>query len=184
MTVDGTEPVDVRARGRAADAVVAMNGAEPVRAQVAAAPGEQRPAGVGAGGRWPSGIRVPVTVDGVTRSYAVALAGDTLWLGRDGQAWAVREQAPLDAAAAQAAVGSGGPVVSPMPGTVTLVEVAEGQAVTAGQRLVVVEAMKMEHVLAAPVDGIVRDLRAKPGGTVAKDAVLLVVEPVDREEQE
>jgi acetyl-CoA/propionyl-CoA carboxylase biotin carboxyl carrier protein len=127
---------------------------------------------------------VPVTVHGVTRSYAVALAGDTLWLGRDGQAWAVREQAPLDAAAAQAAAGSGGPVVSPMPGTVTLVEVAEGQAVTAGQRLVVVEAMKMEHVLAAPVDGIVRDLRAKPGGTVAKDAVLLVVEPVDREEQE
>ena len=109
--------------------------------------------------------------------------GDTLWLGRDGHAWAVREQAPLDAAAAKAA-GSGGPVVSPMPGTVTAVEVAEGQAVTAGQRLVVVEAMKMEHVLAAPVDGTVRDLRAKPGGTVAKDAVLLVVEPVDREEQE
>jgi acetyl-CoA/propionyl-CoA carboxylase biotin carboxyl carrier protein len=190
MTVDGTEPVDVRARGRAAGAVVAMNGTEPVRAQVAAPPGESRPAGsgvgvgVGAGGRWASGARVPVTVDGVTRSYAVALAGDTLWLGRDGQAWAVREQAPLDAAAAQAAAGSGGPVVSPMPGTVTLVEVAEGQAVTAGQRLVVVEAMKMEHVLAAPVDGIVRDLRAKPGGTVAKDAVLLVVEPVDREEQE
>jgi acetyl-CoA/propionyl-CoA carboxylase, biotin carboxylase, biotin carboxyl carrier protein len=188
MTVDGTEPVEVRARGRAADAAVAVGGAEPVRAQVAAAPGQSRPAesgaGAGAGGRWPSGARVPVTVDAVTRSYAVALAGDTLWLGRDGQAWAVREQAPLDAAAAQAAAGSGGPVVSPMPGTVTLVEVAEGQAVTAGQRLVVVEAMKMEHVLAAPVDGIVRDLRAKPGGTVAKDAVLLVVEPVDREEQE
>jgi acetyl-CoA/propionyl-CoA carboxylase, biotin carboxylase, biotin carboxyl carrier protein len=193
MTVDGssvssTGPVEVRARGRAADAVVAVDGAEPVRAQIAAPPGEPRPAGsgagAGAGGRWASGAPVPVTVDGVTRSYAVALAGDTLWLGRDGQAWAVREQAPLDAAAAQAAAGSGGPVVSPMPGTVTLVEVAEGQAVTAGQRLVVVEAMKMEHVLAAPVDGTVRDLRAKPGGTVAKDAVLLVVEPVDREEQE
>ena len=80
-----------------------------------------------------------------------------------------------------------------MPGTVTVVEVAEGQAVTTGQRLVVVEAMKMEHVLAAPVDGTVRDLRAKPGATVARDAVLLVVEPVEvvepiepveREEQE
>ncbi len=174
MTVGGsgvssTGPVEVRARGRAAGAVVAVDGAEPVRAQVAAHPGESR---------------VPVTVDGVTRSYGVALAGDTLWLGRDGQAWAVREQAPLDAAAAQAAAGSGGPVVSPMPGTVTLVEVAEGQPVTAGQRLVVVEAMKMEHVLAAPVDGIVRGLRAKPGGTVAKDAVLLVVEPPDVQEQE
>ncbi len=168
MTVDGTEPVGVRARGRAADALVAVGDAEPVAAATTS---------VRRGGR------VPVTVDGVTRGYAVALAGDTLWLGRDGHAWAVREQAPLDAAAAQAA-GSGGPVVSPMPGTVTAVEVAEGQAVTAGQRLVVVEAMKMEHVLAAPVDGTVRDLRAKPGATVAKDAVLLVVEPVDREEQE
>jgi acetyl-CoA/propionyl-CoA carboxylase biotin carboxyl carrier protein len=170
MTVDGTEPVGVRARGRAADALVAVGDAELVRAQTAA-----RPAG-----------RVPVTVDGATRGYAVALDGDTLWLGRDGHAWAVREQAPLDADA-KAAAGSGGPVVSPMPGTVTVVEVAEGQAVPAGQRLVVVEAMKMEHVLAAPVDGTVRDLRAKPGATVARNATLLVVEPVEpveREEQE
>ena len=172
MTVDGTEPVQVRARGRAAGAVVMAGGADPVRAQTAAP-----------GSAVQDGGRVPVTVDGTTRGYAVALDGDTLWLGRDGQAWAVREQAPLDAAAAETA-GSGGPVVSPMPGTVTLVEVAEGQAVTAGQRLVVVEAMKMEHVLAAPVDGTVRDLRAKPGVTVAKDAVLLVVEPAGREEQE
>jgi acetyl-CoA/propionyl-CoA carboxylase biotin carboxyl carrier protein len=50
--------------------------------------------------------------------------------------------------------------------------------------------MKMEHVLAAPVDGTVRDLRAKPGATVARNAMLLVVEPVEpvepveREEQE
>ena len=178
MTADGssasgTGPVEVRARGRAASAMVAVGEEEPVPARTAAPR-----AALEAGGR------VPVTVAGVTRGYAVALDGDTLWLGRDGQAWAVREQAPLDAAAAQAAAGSGGPVVSPMPGTVTLVDVAEGQAVTAGQRLVVVEAMKMEHVLAAPVDGTVRDLRAKPGAAVAKDAVLLVVEPVDRQEQE
>jgi acetyl-CoA/propionyl-CoA carboxylase biotin carboxyl carrier protein len=188
MTVDGTEPVEVCARGRAADALVAVGDAEPVEVR---AGGRAADAPVAVGAAEPvaaatsvrRGGRVPVTVAGVTRGYAVALAGDTLWLGRDGHAWAVREQAPLDAAAT-AAAGSGGPVISPMPGTVTAVEVAEGQAVTAGQRLVVVEAMKMEHVLAAPVDGTVRDLRAKPGATVAKDAVLLVVEPVDREEQE
>jgi acetyl-CoA/propionyl-CoA carboxylase biotin carboxyl carrier protein len=78
----------------------------------------------------------------------------------------------------------GGPVVSPMPGTVTVVEVTEGQSVTAGQRLLVVEAMKMEHVLTAPVDGIVRDLRAKPGATVAKDAVLAVVEPAEERQEQ
>ncbi len=181
MTVTGTTlkndgPNEVRARGRAADALIAAADADPVRVRVA-------PPVPGSGGR------VPVTVDGITRDYAVArdYAGArdaaTLWLGRDGQAWAVREQAPLEAAAA-AAAGSGGPVVSPMPGTVTVVEVTEGQSVTAGQRLFVVEAMKMEHVLAAPVDGIVRDLRAKPGATVAKDAVLAVVEPAERQEQE
>jgi acetyl-CoA/propionyl-CoA carboxylase biotin carboxyl carrier protein len=63
-----------------------------------------------------------------------------------------------------------------MPGTVTVVEVVEGQQVTAGQRLVVVEAMNMEHVLTAPVDGTVHDLRARAGATVAKDAVLLVLQ--------
>jgi acetyl-CoA/propionyl-CoA carboxylase biotin carboxyl carrier protein len=171
MTVTGTtvanmEPNEVRARGRAADALVAAGDAAPVRVRAAA----------GSGGVPGAGGRVAVTVDGITRDYAVARDGATLWLGRDGQAWAIREQAPLEAAAA-AAAGSGGPVVSPMPGTVTVVEVTEGQAVTAGQRLLVVEAMKMEHVLAAPVDGIVRDLRAKPGATVAKDAVLAVVQP-------
>jgi acetyl-CoA/propionyl-CoA carboxylase, biotin carboxylase, biotin carboxyl carrier protein len=177
MTVDSTEPVGVRARGRAADALVAVGDADPVRAQIA----RLDPRATGPWTQDRSGRRVTITVDGVTRGYAAAPEGDTLWLGRDGYAWAVREQAPLDAAAATTA-GAGGPIVSPMPGTVTVVEVAEGQVVTAGQRLVVVEAMKMEHVLVAMVDGIVRDLRAKPGATVARGAVLLVVEP--REEQE
>jgi acetyl-CoA/propionyl-CoA carboxylase biotin carboxyl carrier protein len=49
--------------------------------------------------------------------------------------------------------------------------------VTAGQQLVVVEAMKMEHVLTAPVDGVVRALHTRPGAAVARDAVLLTLEP-------
>jgi acetyl-CoA/propionyl-CoA carboxylase biotin carboxyl carrier protein len=67
-----------------------------------------------------------------------------------------------------------------MPGTVTVVEVAEGQVVAAGDRLVVVEAMKMEHVLTAPVDGTVRGLTARAGTTVARDAVLLDIEPEEQ----
>jgi acetyl-CoA/propionyl-CoA carboxylase, biotin carboxylase, biotin carboxyl carrier protein len=69
-------------------------------------------------------------------------------------------------------------VRSPMPGTVAVVAVTEGQEVTAGQALVVVEAMKMEHVLTAPVEGVVRALRARSGEVVAKDAPLLRVEPL------
>ena len=113
---------------------------------------------------------------GVSRHYVTARGEDgVLWIGRDGYSWAVREQEPLEAAMADVA-GGGGPVLSPMPGTVTVVEVTEGQEVTAGQKLVVVEAMKMEHVLTAPVDGVVRELRARAGGTVAKDAALLIIE--------
>jgi acetyl-CoA/propionyl-CoA carboxylase biotin carboxyl carrier protein len=83
----------------------------------------------------------------------------------------------LEAERHEAGAPASGQVVSPMPGTVTRVEVAEGQQVTAGQKLVVVEAMKMEHVLVAPVDGTVSALKISAGETVAKDAVLLVVEP-------
>lgn len=64
-----------------------------------------------------------------------------------------------------------------MPGTVTVVEVGEGDSVVAGQRLVVVEAMKMEHVIAAPVDGVVRDLTARAGQSVALDAPIVTVVP-------
>ncbi|MDT7615450.1 MAG: acetyl-CoA/propionyl-CoA carboxylase, biotin carboxylase, biotin carboxyl carrier protein [Pseudonocardiales bacterium] len=161
MVVPGHEPVVVRIRGRAAAAEVQVGDATPVEVR-----GRRRPHGL------------EVTFGGLTRSYACALDGDILWLGRDGHAWGVREQAPLDAAAATD-TGAGGPVLSPMPGTVTVVEVAEGQQVAAGDRLVVVEAMKMEHVLTAPVDGVVRQLRARTGATVARDAVLLIVEGAD-----
>jgi len=189
MAVAGRDPVEVRARGRAADAVVEVRPPVALRDAGPVAGSEPRTAGAGSGQEPPvraggrlDGDRLVVTVDGITRAYAVALDGDTLWLGRDGHAWAVHEQGPVDAVAAET-TGAGGPVRSPMPGTVTLVEVADGQTVTAGDRLVVVEAMKMEHVLTAPVDGVVRDLRAKAGATVAKDAVLLTVETTDAEEQ-
>ena len=171
MVVAGHEPVDVRIRGRAADAVVAVGDAEPVRARMQ---GTSRSHGS------PGSREIGVAVDGVTRTYACAVDGHTLWIGRDGHAWGVREQAPLEAAAT-ADAGGGGPVLSPMPGTVTVVEVTEGQRVAAGDRLVVVEAMKMEHVLTAPVDGVVRELRARAGATVARDAALLIVEPLGEE---
>jgi acetyl-CoA/propionyl-CoA carboxylase biotin carboxyl carrier protein len=57
-----------------------------------------------------------------------------------------------------------------------------GQVVEVGDRLVVVEAMKMEHVLTAPAAGVVRELSATVGSTVAKDEVLAVVEPAPGEE--
>jgi 3-methylcrotonyl-CoA carboxylase alpha subunit len=156
MLAVGPDPVEVRTRGRAADAEVAVGEDKPVPASA-----------------WWDGEDLVVTLDGITRHYTCARDGTVVWLGRDGHSWALRE---LEAARrAGSDVAGAGPVLAPMPGTVTVVDVAEGQQVTAGSRLLVVEAMKMEHVLTAPIDGVVRELQVRPGGTVKRDAVLLTL---------
>jgi acetyl-CoA/propionyl-CoA carboxylase biotin carboxyl carrier protein len=165
MTVGDHPPVEVRVRdrARAAECAIGPSGLPtPVSAQLV------RP-------------RLRVTLAGITRTYTFAQDGPVLWLGRDGHAWAVREQERLDVER-HADADVGGPVRSPMPGTVTVVEVAAGQRVATGDRLVIVEAMKMEHVLTAPVDGVVRELPVRAGQAVARDAVLAVIEHRTAEE--
>ena len=66
-----------------------------------------------------------------------------------------------------------------MPGKVTSVEVAAGEAVVKGQRLLTLEAMKMEHGLVAPFDGVVAELPAVAGAQVQVDAVLAQIEKSD-----
>ena len=73
------------------------------------------------------------------------------------------------------AVASEGAVLAPMPGIIIRYEVAQGQAVKAGDTIVILEAMKMESVLPAPIDGTVRELRVKPGDRVAKDDIIAVI---------
>jgi propionyl-CoA carboxylase alpha chain len=68
---------------------------------------------------------------------------------------------------------SGKEVRGPMPGLVVSIAVTEGQEVKAGETLAVVEAMKMENVLRAELDGVVKAIRASPGDSLAVDAVIL-----------
>ena len=70
-----------------------------------------------------------------------------------------------------------GAVGAPMPGKVTKIAVAPGQTVTAGQMLVVLEAMKMEYTLKAPVSGKVATLNCKVGDQVTLGQMLVKVEP-------
>ena len=63
-----------------------------------------------------------------------------------------------------------------MPGKLIAVEVRQGDAVTKGQKLVTLEAMKMEHSLAAPFDGIVAELKATEGAQVSEGALLARIE--------
>lgn len=69
-----------------------------------------------------------------------------------------------------------GELEAPMPGRVTRVNVAVGDAVKRGQELIVVEAMKMENALVAPGDGIVTSLAVKVGDMVAPGPALIVIE--------
>ena len=78
-----------------------------------------------------------------------------------------------DAAGASAHDGD---ILAPMPGKVIAVDVTEGQHVEAGQRLMVLEAMKMEHALTAPFAGTVAELAAHVGSQVQVEALLARVE--------
>ena len=93
----------------------------------------------------------------------------------DGQA----HEFDLAARGGGAAAAGDGAILAPMPGKVIAVDVTEGDHVTAGQRLMVLEAMKMEHALTAPFDGTVTQLAASEGGQVQVEAVLCVVEPAE-----
>ncbi|MFF5535428.1 acetyl/propionyl/methylcrotonyl-CoA carboxylase subunit alpha [Streptomyces cinerochromogenes] len=122
--------------------------------------------------------RVSVTLDGVRHTFH--RAGD--WIGRDGDAWLVRDHDPVAASLNQSAHAGADSLTAPMPGTVTVVKVAVGDEVAAGQSLLVVEAMKMEHVISAPHAGTVTELDVRPGATVAMDQVLAVIAPKEAAE--
>ncbi|MFI9118888.1 acetyl/propionyl/methylcrotonyl-CoA carboxylase subunit alpha [Streptomyces bikiniensis] len=120
-----------------------------------------------------TGSSVTVVVDGVTHTFHRAGA----WLGRDGDSWHVLDHDPVEAALGGAGRGGADTLAAPMPGTVTVVKVSVGDEVEAGQSLLVVEAMKMEHVISAPHAGTVTELDVTPGTAVAMDQVLAVVTP-------
>ncbi|MFD3547625.1 biotin carboxylase N-terminal domain-containing protein [Streptomyces sp. NPDC058655] len=116
-------------------------------------------------------------LDGVTHRFSHAISPEGTWLGRDGDSWHVQDHDPVAAALGGRGQGGAGTLAAPMPGTVTVVKVAVGDEVVAGQSLLVVEAMKMEHVISAPHAGTVTELDVTPGTTVAMDQVLAVVTP-------
>jgi biotin carboxyl carrier protein len=87
--------------------------------------------------------------------------------------------APLDAFADRGPDAGGGTLVAPMPGTVLAVDVAEGDTVEEGQRLGVLEAMKMELALTAPFSGTLATVGVTTGDQVRLGHVLFEVTPDD-----
>jgi len=119
-----------------------------------------------------------VAIDGnAPASDAVALdAGDAIYVLRHGRQTKVSlRDLSLDEAGDDAA---GGLVRAPMHGKVLALLVEQGARVRRGQRLAIIEAMKMEHTLTAPIDGTVAEIAVAQDAQVAEGAKVMVIEPV------
>jgi len=101
-------------------------------------------------------------------------SGENVLVFSAGQAFAFALPGAGGGAAGGAA--SDGALLSPMPGRVLSVEVRQGDRVAKGQKLLTLEAMKMEHSLVAPFDGVVAELEAVEGGQVSEGTLLVRVE--------
>ncbi|OLF06725.1 hypothetical protein BLA60_30880 [Actinophytocola xinjiangensis] len=116
-----------------------------------------------------------VEIDGVRDVRSVVADGDRVWVAdRDHEV----ELVVLPRFPGREAQVVPGGLTAPMHGLVSALEVAQGDRVREGQTIVVIEAMKMEHRLTAPADGVVERVLTAPGATVATDEVLAVLVPV------
>jgi acetyl-CoA/propionyl-CoA carboxylase biotin carboxyl carrier protein len=173
LSTGADEIVDVRVDGAPDAAWVAVGDQQPVPAGIRSVPG--------------SVSSFSIEVDGVTRVVDIvreadAGSGSRIWIGHAGSTFLVTHRTRAEQLAALLAgrnrlVGAVNPEVrSPMPGTVITVTARTGDTVEAGDTLLSVEAMKMEHKLLAAVPGIVT-ISVAPGDLVKLDQVVAVIDP-------
>jgi 3-methylcrotonyl-CoA carboxylase alpha subunit len=113
----------------------------------------------------------PFEVDLPAEGPSPAVAGGVLFEG--GKAWRYGLRRAGEASGGGSA--GDGAILAPMPGRIVEVAVAQGETIKRGQRLVVLEAMKMEQALLAPFDGTVAELKAEVGAQVAEGSLLVRV---------
>jgi propionyl-CoA carboxylase alpha chain len=121
---------------------------------------------------------VDLVVGGVRRRFDVSLGDETTYVSWPAGSIELHVVPRFPNASDQIVAGS---LLAPMPGTVTRVEVAEGDHVTAGQTVLVVEAMKMEHAITASADTVVASIPVKVGQSVDTGQVLIVLEEKESE---
>jgi 3-methylcrotonyl-CoA carboxylase alpha subunit len=135
----------------------------------------------------PAERRVRVEVAGVAHTVELPASqrqpsrhavpgGQILFL--EGEAWPVNPVRTQRHNGGQSADGS---IIAPMPGRIVALDVSAGASVQRGQRLLVLEAMKLEHNLLAPFDGTVAELSAQSGQQVVEGAVLLRIAATAKE---
>jgi 3-methylcrotonyl-CoA carboxylase alpha subunit len=118
-----------------------------------------------------------IALDGDEELEGAATAnGDTILVFSEGQAYAFTLPGTGAGAGAAGGGAADGSIVSPMPGRIISVDVRQGDQVEKGRKLLTLEAMKMEHSLAAPFDGIVAELNAVEGAQVTEGTLLARIE--------
>jgi geranyl-CoA carboxylase alpha subunit len=123
---------------------------------------------------------VRFTASGLQQTARCALQEGTLYLDLDGATFAVRETA-LEAANAARRDGSSR-LLAPMNGAIVSVLAKPGDRVAKGERVVVLEAMKMQHEIRAERDGTIAKILVKPGDQVATRQLLVELMPEERKE--
>jgi biotin carboxyl carrier protein len=163
---------------------ISLSGGEPHTVQlvrlagaaVVTVDGRSYDAALATGGPEPSRL----TVDTVTEPVWTAIDGDTVWVHAFGRSWELSVIDPR-----QRALGGGVSAdvsAAPMPGTVITVAVERGQAVSAGERLVVIESMKMQSEIVAMRDGVIDQVFVAVGDTFDRGAPLVGLAPLSDDE--
>jgi len=116
--------------------------------------------------------QVVLSIGGVRRSFDVHVAGDDVYVDSPLGPVTLHRQPRFTDPAAQVAAGS---LLAPMPGAVVRIAVSVGDTVAAGQPILWLEAMKMQHRIDAPSDGVVTELAVTEGQQIDVGAVLAVV---------
>ncbi|HVI99694.1 MAG TPA: acetyl/propionyl/methylcrotonyl-CoA carboxylase subunit alpha [Sphingomonas sp.] len=119
---------------------------------------------------------VPFEEIGVGDALFVTVEPEGYLVSEAGNTFMLNEARTGTAAASTAADGT---ILSPMPGRIIAVSIAAGDTVAKGQKLVTLEAMKMEHTLTAPFDGTIAELAAAEGAQVSEGAMLVRVEAAE-----
>ena len=131
-----------------------------------------------AGGECRADAVLSVLIDGVRKQFTVMSHGAETAVFLDGSSWRLTEIDPLEARADEDPMA--GRLSAPTPGRVAQLMVEPGTRVRRGQPLIIIEAMKMEHTVVAPADGVIEAVRYAPGDLVEEGAELIALASGDQ----
>jgi len=120
-----------------------------------------------------AGPDITISLDGVRLRARACVAGTEITIFYAGNTYSLNLSDPLEADADTQSGGGG--LAAPMPGTVLEVFVSVGEELVAGSPIMLIEAMKIEHTIKAPFDGIVKELRFNAGDQISAEGIPLAI---------